>query len=67
MRRQHKNFKMVEHEIEVRVAQDVHVTTTVYAPDNMSQWKLTRLAAQKLGLIERPSRKGKQPHSKPKG
>ena len=64
MRRQHKKFKMVEHEIAVRVAEDVHITTTLYAPDNMAHWKLTRLAAQKLGLIERPPRKGKSHHSK---
>ena len=57
MTKQRKWYKTVEHEVSVKVSDDVSCTVIVKAPENMSLWKLTRLAAQKLGLMSRPTTK----------
>ena len=47
-----KSYKMIDHDVAVNV-NGITVTVTVNAPDNMRQWKLVRLGAEKLGLIKR--------------
>ena len=57
MAKRKPKFKMIHHSVDVRVSDDVTATVTVYAPDNMSQWKLVRLGAQKLGLMPKRKRR----------
>ena len=57
MTKQRKWYNSVEHEVSVRISDDVSCTVTVYAPENMSLWKLTRLGAQKLGLMKKTPNK----------
>ena len=49
--------RMIEHSVDVRVADGVNVNVTVFAPVHFPLWKLTRLAAIKLGLMDKPTKK----------
>ncbi len=60
MSKQRKWHKAVEHEVSVRISDGVSCTVIVKAPENMSEWKLVRLGAQKLGLLDRPPNKGRR-------
>ena len=48
---------MMEHHVIVRVSEGVNVTVSVFAPPRMPLWKLTRMAAIKLDLIDKPPKK----------
>ena len=50
------SYKMIEREVAVNV-NGISVIVTVRAPDNMRQWKLVRLGAEKLGLLRRKRRR----------
>lgn len=62
MTKNRKWHKIIEHEVCVQVSENFSCTVFVKAPDNMSLWKLTRLAAQKLELMNKTPNKRKQRH-----
>ena len=50
---------MVEHEVFLKLSAGVGATVMVYAPKNASIRTLTRIAAIKVGLLERPTKQKK--------